>query len=133
MAPDSPEFLFPAQPTRFPLEADISKFRIENSKFRSGLLCLVVFPPYLIHFDFRFWKAHVKAAHRFGDDIGDDQVARPFAVRRDDEPRRDIGAAFRQSVLKGIGVGVPEVPLRVISIADLPILPRVVDSLFETF
>jgi DDE superfamily endonuclease len=66
--------------------------------------------------------------HRVGDDLGHGQIAEPFLVRRNDEPRptRHVGGAER--LLVGDDVIAPKSALAIMRFADFPVSPRIVEA-----
>ena len=69
--------------------------------------------------------------HRLGDDLRSRQVAEPLVIRRDDVPRRMRGAGFRQGLFIRFDVFRPQLALRVVRLADLPVAGGIVEPLLE--
>jgi hypothetical protein len=79
----------------------------------------------------RLGELHAQELEGLGDDPRDGKIAEPFVVRGNDAPRGVIGAALAQRGLEGRRVGIPEGPLGVVAVADLPVTVGAVDPLLE--
>ena len=74
-------------------------------------------------------QSHV--LHGVGDDLRHREIAEPFVVGRDDEPRRVLGARQRHGILVGRDVFRPQLALGIVALADLPVPRRIVEPLRE--
>ncbi len=80
----------------------------------------------------RLWERYVELLHCLHDDFRNRDVAEPFVVRGDDEPRRVLGAALAEYDFIGLLVIEPVLSFRIIRFANLSAPRRIVQSLLES-
>src|SRR2546427_755774 len=81
----------------------------------------------------RFREVHIEFFEGLHDDPGNSEIAEPFVVGRNDEPRRIFRAAAGKQVFVGGDVLVPTLSLRGIGFGKFPFLARIVKPLVEAF
>src|SRR5581483_2510569 len=92
---------------------------------------LVVFAADLAQIDCWFRKLNAEFLHGVRNNLRDYQIAEPFVIGRNYEPRRMVRTAFRKRVLISALIGIPVFSFRVIRFADLPLPSGIFQSLFE--
>lgn len=83
--------------------------------------------------DFRLGELEVEGAQFFDEEFGDDEVAVPFAVARDDVPRCGVGGGFFQKVLIGGLEFVPHGAVGEVGRFEFPEFLGVLEAGFEAF
>src|SRR5690348_5318675 len=80
----------------------------------------------------RFREVHIKFFQRFDDDARDGEVAEPYVIGGDDEPRSIFGAAARKGGLIGGDVVVPVLSFLQVGFGKFPLLTRIMEPLLKT-
>src|ERR1700691_1824115 len=93
---------------------------------------LVIFPADVGDVNGGLWHFDIELFHRLDDDLRNGEVAKPFAIGGNHEPRRVGRIAFAEHFLKGGLVAGPIFSFRIVRLADFPAPPGIVQAPLET-
>jgi hypothetical protein len=91
----------------------------------------VIFATNVGNVDVRWWELQAHLVHRVRDDLRYTEVAKPLVVCGNNVPWRMLRARQCQRIFVCFDVLRPQLALRVVAFADLPVPRWIVEPLFE--